>query len=478
MIAVSMKELAEKLDSELIGNDVEIDRVFIDSRSENKQGLFVAVRGPHFDAHDFANDVVNQGATGLVVEKPQDVDVPQIVVNNSRLALARISQINRQKSQAKVVAITGSTGKTTVKEMISAILSIDGTTLSTRGNLNNEIGAPLTLLRMDNKTQYGVIELGANHVGEIAFTSDLAKPHVALVNNVSEAHLEGFGDLQSIAQAKSEIYGSLDKTGIAVINRDDAFYEYFDSKIDGPKLTYSAANFAGTDGNRADVYASNIQMDKHQFSKFELVYKNDRIDIELSLVGRHNVNNALAAATCCLALGISMQTISRGLNQTPVVAGRLNVQLMGNGCRVIDDTYNANVASVKAAIDLLNHYPEPKILVLGDMAELGESGRICHEEIGRYAREKGINRLITCGVLSRFSQVAFSEPQLTNNKHCFDENLSIADHFSTQESLLQQLQNEALAPATLLVKGSRSAKMENIVNALLEPRAASLQGEI
>lgn len=465
MISLTMSQIAVALGGQLVGQDVNITKVLIDSRIENKQFenhncLFVALKGPHFDAHHFVEDAINAGAVGVVVEHQSNIDKPQIIVENTRIALAQIARLNRNQSKAKYIAITGSSGKTTVKEMIASILTLSDKVVATKGNLNNDIGVPLTLLEIEKSTTYGVVELGANHAGEVAFTADITRPDVTLVNNITAAHLQGFGDIHGVARAKAEIYSALSEDGIAIINADDDFYNYFDSKIKGKKLSYSVKHIA-------DVYASDIQLNTDQSLRFTLNYKQQQVQIDLPLVGLHNVANALAAATCCIAVEISLEQIVSGLAKAPQVAGRLIVTRLSNGCRLIDDTYNANVSSMMAAIDLLKNYPEPTILIIGDMGELGELGRQYHEQVGEYAKLAGITKMFSCGVLTQFSQIAYDKKQLENESTEPNAKKQIT-HFSHQKELIIKLKNEANAGATLLVKGSRSAHMENIVQALTE----------
>jgi len=446
MIDLKLSEIAEAIDGKLIYGDATINRVYTDSRDTLYDGLFVALKGPHFDAHDFIAQVVEQGAKGVVVEKESACSIPQIIVENSKIALGQIARLNREKIAAQVIAITGSSGKTTVKEMVATILQGAGNVLATKGNFNNEIGAPLTLLRMNDSHQFGVIELGANHAGEIAYTASLAQPDVAMVNNVAAAHLEGFGDLQGVARAKGEIYSELKSDGIAVVNIDDNFSDFWLKNIDKKVMTYSCSK-------QADVFASDIHLDEEQCASFDLIYQEQEQPVQLSLAGKHNVHNALAAASCCLALGISLEVIAKGLGVSPVVSGRLMTEKLDNGCRLIDDTYNANLDSMKAAIELLSAFEGRRVMVIGDMAELGEFGRQCHEEIGEFAAELKIDALYSCGVLTRFSQDVFPGE---------------GGHFSSQLELIQKLKQEAISGTTILVKGSRSAHMEKVINALME----------
>jgi len=481
MIPTQLSTIADKLNGRLDGHDLTIDHVFIDSRIEkkeleSKQSLFVALKGSNFDAHKFIKNAQLSGACAALVEDAQAVAIPQIIVPNARLALAKIAQLNREKSRAKYIAVTGSSGKTTVKEMIASILSLSGKTLATKGNLNNDIGVPLTLLNIDQSIDYAVVELGANHVGEIAFTANLTQPDVALVNNVSAAHLQGFGDLQGVAIAKAEIYSSLSDSGIAIVNSDDAFSDFFCKQISHRKIKYTVqkkskplASETKNNSPTLQVSASEISLKEDQSSVFKLHAADEHIRVSLPLIGYHNIANALAAASCCLALDISLVQIAKGLEKSPVVAGRLVVNDLPNNCRVIDDSYNANLASMKAAIDLLSRYSEPRILVIGDMAELGENGEEFHQEIGVYAQQSGINNLFTCGELTRFSQLGFIEGKtnrkIANKPFVRKQN---ADHFSQQSDLIIKLKKEANAGTTILVKGSRSAKMENVVRALVK----------
>ncbi len=478
MIDLSLMEIANTLDTKILVHDTSLevektsnnlvinfvctDTRTIKSKSGNTGTLFVAIKGSHFDAHKFLSEAQKLGVSALIVEDLIDeiILIPQILVKNTRIALAKISQVVRNKSLAKFIGVTGSCGKTTVKEMIGSILKLEGDTFATVGNFNNSIGVPLSLLQIENTTEYAVLELGASQIGEITFTADLVNPQVALVNNVSDAHLEGFGDLQGVAQAKSEIYASLPSNGTAVINLDDDFAEYFLQKCQSKVMTFSS-NYFSTSNNKngefkADVYAKNITLDSYHKAGFDLVFKSEQVKVALSLVGKHNINNALAAASCCLAIGCSLKTIAKGLSKVASVDGRLNISYHSSGCRIIDDTYNANLESIKAAIDLLGEYQSPKILVLGDMAELGDHTRQSHEEIGRYALSKNIDRLYTYGEFTKLSQ------------NTFNPGMSLfGRHFNRHSDLICALLIELKTVATILVKGSRSSHMEKIVQSLL-----------
>jgi len=474
MISFKLSQIAKGIKGQLIGHDGDADFVFTDSRLdkseiENGRGLFIALRGENFDAHRFVEEVSKNSIAGVIVERKCEISKPQILVEDTRIALGELARLNRSECHAKFVAITGSCGKTTVKEMIASILELSGHTHATKGNLNNDIGAPLTLLEIDQSVEYGVIELGANHSGEIAYTSNITQPDVALVNNVTASHLQGFGDLEGVASAKAEIYSSLAKDGVAVINADDNFCSYFKSKVQSKKILFSVKG-------KGDIFASNIVVNSDQSTSFDLNYHKQKESITLPLVGEHNVSNALAAASCCIALGISLTTISQGLANSPTVSGRLMVNQLPNGCRVIDDSYNANLASVKAAIDLLVNYSSPTILVLGDMAELGELSQQYHQEVGEYARQKGVSKLFTFGEFTKYSQLAYNHKKISKDEFKLSDS-SLQNHFSQQQKLIIKLIKEANEGVTILVKGSRSARMENIVKALLENSKLSEEKE-
>lgn len=446
MIKACLSELAPYLNATLVGEDITISQVYTDTRHYRDDSLFVALKGPNFDAHEFLQKVVSQGAKAVVVEKQCDISIPQLVVKDTRLALGDLARFNREKIKLKCAAITGSSGKTTVKEMLAAILQNIGSTHATKGNFNNEIGVPLTLLDLQENHQFGVIELGANRPGEIAYTASITQPDIAVINNVAAAHIEGFGDLRGVARAKSEIYGELKPDGIAVVNNDDEFADFWKKSIKNTILTYSCSQ-------KADVVANNIQLQSNHCPSFELAFNGEKCYVKLPLAGIHNVNNALAAATCAIGLGVSLKDIALGLTLAPSVQGRLTITHLSNGCCLIDDSYNANLDSMRAAIELLKSYSGSRILVIGDMAELGELGRQCHEEIGCLANQAKIDKLFSFGVLTKFSQTQFNGEK---------------QHFSNQEELIQQLKHEANAQTTILVKGSRSAHMEKVIIALRE----------
>ena len=452
MIPLKASEIAAALCGELQGADLEIQSVSTDSRQIQAGDLFIALQGPNFDGHQFAADVVNKGARALVVTRHLDVPVPQILVADTRLALGQLGAYVKSKLALKTVAVTGSAGKTTVKEMMAAILSRIGNVLATAGNFNNDIGVPLTLLRLTTEHNFAVMELGANHLGEIAYTTSLVKPDVALITNVAAAHLEGFGDLFGVARAKGEIYTGLPVGGLAIVPLDSEFHSYWQPRLGDLRVQSFSQQ------QHADFYAEDVVLDSRGCAGFTLHTPQGQMFIQLAVPGRHNVSNALAAAAATLALGASLTDVQLGLASMQPVKGRINVTMATPQLRIIDDTYNANVESAKAAIDLLASYTGERVLVLGDMAELGSEARAYHEEVGVYAKKAALDALFTLGVLSQNASDQFQH----NSAHFS----SRAQLLSRLEPYLQQVQ--AGQEVTILVKGSRSAKMELVVQDLLE----------
>lgn len=441
MIPLSVKEIAVALGAQLHGDDTLIEDVVTDTRQRVSAALFVALKGERFDGHAFCQAAVEGGATALLVSERQPLAVPQILVEDTRYALGHLGRLLRDRLQPKVLAITGSCGKTTVKEMSAAILSTMGQVLATKGNLNNEIGVPLTLLRLTPQDQYAVMELGANHPGEIAWTTSLVKPHVALINNVAAAHLEGFGSLQGVALAKSEIFTGLDEDGTAVVNADSEFFSHWQGDL-GPNMV----SF-GLHNNKADFTARDIHVDPIYGSQFTLVTPLGEIDVNLPLPGQHNIANALAAAAATQSLGASLGQIRLGLAQMAPVKGRLCVQSLP-GVTLIDDTYNASVESVLAAIDTLAAMPGYRVLVFGDMGELGVEAEAQHRRVGEHARQAGLDGVYTVG---RWSAVAAEAAQGT--------------HFADKTQLLAAVSAVLAAhdDLVLLAKGARSSRMEEVI---------------
>ncbi len=434
---------AHWLEAKQIGQDVSFHSVCSDSRSILPGSLFIALRGPNHDGHQHVAAAAEAGAVAALVEHPVDCVIPQIIVDDSRLALGRLASAWRQELATPLVAVTGSNGKTTVKEMCAAILAQAGNTLATRGNLNNDIGVPLTLLRLQRDHQYGVIEMGANHPEEIRYLTALTRPQVAIVNNAAEAHLEGFGSLEGVARAKGEIFEGLAENGVAIINADDQFAPmWHEMSASKQVLTFGLEQQADVSARwQGDVYGSRLEVTT-PVSEFQL---------DIALPGRHNVMNALAAIAAATALNIDSRQIIDGLESMQAVGGRLQARRGINDATVIDDSYNANPASMGAGIRVLAECEGQRYLALGDMGELGADAAELHRQVGSEAREAGIDGLYATGTLSRGAVEAFGE-----NGHFFEQ----------QQQLIAALLPQMKSDVTVLVKGSRSSRMERVVEAL------------
>lgn len=487
MISLDLSTLASAMNGQLICHEslksIKIQNIVTDSRAlkiqTQSKDAFLALKGPNFDGHRFAQQVVEQGCQLLIVEQTiADIDsakVAQIIVDDTRIALGKVAAYVKQQVSPKTVGITGSSGKTTVKEMLAAILSRLGNVLATNGNFNNDIGVPLTLLRLEQEHDFAVIEMGANHIGEIAYTTELVKPDVAMINNIAAAHLEGFGDLCGVARAKGEIFSGLSKDGVALYNKDTKYTSKWQWRLTDKQVrTFSCLNPIN-----ADCYSENVVLDDNGCASFELNSLLGQCTIKLTIPGKHNVCNAVAAAAAAIECGASLEDIQLGLAEMAPVQGRLNIHHLSdtkvsNEIRLIDDTYNANVESIKAAIALLAGYSGYRILVLGDMAELGSEARSYHQEVGEYAKEQGIDMLLTLGVLSQNTSDAFA---LDNN--------AISEHFSEKgmlenclfDSLIEKFTDESCfaKKIQILVKGSRSARMEHVVEDIIDWHAQQQQ---
>ncbi|OCR25438.1 UDP-N-acetylmuramoyl-tripeptide--D-alanyl-D-alanine ligase [Pseudomonas syringae] len=444
---LSFTEVITALDARLVGADCSFDGVSIDSRAIVPGQLFVALTGPRFDGHDYLDQVAAKGAVGALVEREvAGSTLPQLVVLDTRKALAQLGAMNRNAFVDKpVAAITGSSGKTTVKEMLASILRTRGPVLATRGNLNNELGVPLTLLELAPQYAAAVIELGASRLGEIAFTVSLTKPHVALITNAGTAHVGEFGGPDKIVEAKGEILEGLDNFGIAVLNKEDKAFQIWSARA-GKRQVIS---FAVADAT-ADFHAQDLKLDARGCPGFTLQSPLGSARVQLNLLGVHNVGNALAAAAGAHALGVTLEGIVIGLNTVQPVKGRTVAQIAPNGVRVIDDTYNANPTSVNAAVDILTGFTGRTVLVLGDIGELGDWAEQGHHDVGAYAAGK-VSALYAVGPLMVHAVNAFGEH---------------ARHFANQTDLIAALGAEQDTQTTILIKGSRSAAMENVVAAL------------
>ncbi|EXU75837.1 UDP-N-acetylmuramoyl-tripeptide--D-alanyl-D-alanine ligase [Erwinia mallotivora] len=449
MIPLSLQTLAELTGGELFGGNLTFAEVTTDTRKVSAGCLFIALKGERFDAHDFIADALSAGATAALVSKHLPIAVPQVVVADTRIALGQLAGWVRRQSTARVVALTGSSGKTSVKEMTAAILRECGETLYTAGNLNNDIGVPLTLLRLTAHHQYAVIELGANHQGEIAWTTDLARPEAALVNNLAAAHLEGFGSLAGVAKAKGEIFQGLPADGTAIINADSHDWPHWQSMLhDKHVWRFSAKANADCEFNASEIAVNG------EGTQFVMTTPAGRITVQLPLPGRHNVANALAAAALALSVGAPLSAIRHGLSSLKAVAGRLFPVQLAQGKLLLDDSYNANVGSMTAAAQVLAEMPGYRVMVVGDMAELGDEAEACHRQVGEAARLAGLDKVLSVGILSQLLSDASG----------------VGEHFSDKAALTARLRAllSQHASITILVKGSRSAAMEQVVQSLQE----------
>ena len=444
-----LSEVANHVNGELSGKDIEISSVSIDTRTLVEGDLYIAIRGQVFDGHVFINKAEKAGASAVLVETEVDTKLPQIRVKDSHKALAELAAAWKNKAKVKTIAVTGSNGKTTVKEMIAAILEINASVLFTKGNLNNDIGVPLTLLKLNRQHQYAVIEMGANHAGEIEYSSHYTQPDVAVISNVGAAHIEGFGSLEGVARAKGEIIQSLSNEGVSILNRDDEFYKLWLEISEDRKVVSFGLN------ETADIKAEDIicgLQNKQFVSRFKLKTINEEIEIQLKLAGQHNVLNALAAAASCLQTGIGLQQIKQGLEKVRPVTGRLQPLIGEQGSLVIDDTYNANPASVKVALDILLQCEGEPWVVLGALGEMGVDSLEIHKELGELIKSMNVVRLLTIG----------SDAESTSN--IFGRG---ATFFNSQQALITALKQEINGKESILIKGSRAQKMENVVAALV-----------
>ena len=434
---------ARALGCEHSGADVEFDRVTTDTRQMQGGELFVALVGPNFDGHDFIEQAQVNGAVAVLVSWRCTMPLPALVVDDTTRALGQLAAYWRTQHDSPVIAITGSNGKTTVKQMLGSILSRIGDGLVTQANLNNHIGVPLTLLRMRPADQFAVIELGMNHAGEIAYLTRLVKPKIALINNAANAHLEGLGSVENVARAKAEIFQGLPSDGVAIINADDAFASYW-CELASPVRCVTF----GLD-NPADVGAQ--IKENGLVNTVTMQTPIGEVDVRLTIPGRHNVMNALAATAAALEAGATLEQIKAGLETMAPVRGRLQSRQGVNGATVFDDTYNANPDSLYAAIRVLAGCIGRKILVLGDMAELGTGAEAMHSDAGHAARDAGIHGLFVIGELARNTVDAFGA-----NGMCFDD----------YDALIDALRDAMDADTTLLVKGSRRMHMETVTDAI------------
>lgn len=451
-----LQEAAAVIAGVLHGSDCDLTHVHTDTRALREGALFVALRGDHFDGHDFLLAAQQAGAVAAVVQSyNEQIALPQVVVSDTVMALGLLARHVRRQFRGPVIALTGSSGKTTVKGLLRAILAEVGQVHATPGNWNNHIGVPLTLFGLRDQ-DYGVIEIGTSQVGEISYLTELAEPDVALVNNIGPAHYAGFGSVEAIAREKSAIYSRLQSEHTAVVNLNDAFAPFMLQQTSFCRQL--GFGIAAPSQLPETITASDITANEHACAHFTLHLPSGCWPVQLQVAGQHNVNNALAAATCAYAVGVAGPAIAAGLGKFTGEKGRLQWLQASSGAQVIDDTYNANPESVKAAIRCLQGQASPTFLVFGDMGELGDFAEAAHRDIGSFAKQAGITYLFCVGACSRFAAAAFGEG---------------AQYFADHCALITALKKSVTANATLLVKGSRSARMEQVVHALTAGEATS-----
>ncbi|MGB5736649.1 MAG: UDP-N-acetylmuramoyl-tripeptide--D-alanyl-D-alanine ligase [Thiohalocapsa sp.] len=456
----SLASSAAQVGGRLTGTDASYVGVTTDSRGDCRGRLFVALRGERFDGHDYVAKAAANGAAAAMVEHPVDCDLPQWVLDDTRIGLGRLAAAWRDRIAARVVAITGSNGKTTVKEMVGAIFSQVGETRATEGNLNNDIGMPLTLLSARDE-HFLILEMGANHPGEIAYLTDIARPEAALITNAGRAHLEGFGSVEGVAHAKGEIARSIRPNGTFIFMADVPWTRLWRELAAGRRaLTFG--NGPGAEIHADEAAVATTWDDDGFRTRFTADLNGQPVVITLALAGRHNVRNALAAIAMAAALDIPTQAIQDGLASLQPVKRRLQPLMGRGGLRIIDDSYNANPDSLAAAVDVLVSLtadaPSGRgLLVLGDFGELGADSRQLHRDMGAAARAAGVQRLFTTGPLAELAAQGFGEG---------------ASAHADQTTLIGALEAEATAADVLLIKGSRASGMDQVVDALCEQMAA------
>ena len=438
---------ADAMNGTLHGGDRNFEGVSTDSRTIREGELFIALSGPNFDGNKFVNQASNKGAAGAIVASLVGEDIAQIEVEDTKLALGQLGAAWRDQHSVTVVAITGSNGKTTLKELVFACLSSVASTVATEGNLNNDIGMPLMMSRIDESHEYAVLEMGANHAGEIAYLTELAKPDVVVITNAAAAHLEGFGSIEGVAHAKAEILTAEPRPKVAILNSDDEYYPYWMSLVDGVDLLSFGLS------ENADIRADQIETGKGQ-THFTMHLLGTTIEVTLPLAGVHNVRNACAAAAVATALDVPAETIKAALESVNPVAGRLAPMQGYSGATIYDDSYNANPLSVIVAAEFLASLKGVSWLVLGDMFELGDDASRIHRDVGASIKNAGVDRLFTLGELSANACEAFGDD---------------ATPYDSLDPLISDLMAGLNEKVNLLVKGSRGMCMERVVDALRSP---------
>jgi len=452
-----LSEIAKLVHGQLMGDDFLVEGVSIDSRQLKPNDLFIAIKGERFDGHDFIQQVFSQPVAGVLIRKNYEVDAIKdinsfraILVDEPQKAMTQLAEYWHQKCATKTIGVTGSVGKTTVKEMLAQMAKNQAQFVVTKGNFNNEIGLPLTLFRETEQDQLAILELGASAVGEIARLSKIAHPEVAIITRIGAAHLSGFSSIENICQAKSELFQALPNNGYAIVNMDLPMSNaLLQASNHCHQIRVSIAENAH---DIADVWPVSI-VAKTDKTELTCMVNKQKVEMIIPLPGQHNVMNALLALSGIFVLGYDVELAAKSLSKMTSIAGRLVSHSLQQGTRVIDDTYNANPVSMRAAIDFLVQQPGSKVLVIGDMAELGENACLLHREIGEYAQKNGVNSLLTVGSFGEETQKGFGLG---------------GEHFESKTQLIQSIQNKLTPDTMILIKGSRSAQMEQVVQALVE----------
>lgn len=437
---MNLHQVAALVGGSLAGKEARIQGVQIDSRADCQGRLFVALKGEHFDGHDFCQTAADNGAAAVLVSSAVEVDVPQIICGDSLKAFQALAAAWVKQTGVKVIGITGSNGKTTVKNMLYAVLSQKYRCMATQGNYNNEIGVPLTLLSIQRSDEMAVIEMGAAEVGDIKLLAEMAQPNVAVVTNVSQAHIGRFGSQENIAKGKGEIYQSISKSGLAIINQDSEYAELWKANLNVPYVTFGLSEHA------------DFRLVKHEIG-FEIrTQDGTAFPVNLPVLGKHNYINACAVTAVAMSIGMTADEVAEGLSQFKPESGRLHLISLSDHLQVIDDSYNANPASVNAAIDVLKDQAKPTTLIFGDMGELGDEAEKMHANVGDYAFQNGVDEILAVG------------------KHAInvcDGHEAKCRAFKQIDELISHLEHQKIEQGTVLVKGSRSMQMERVVNALI-----------
>lgn len=444
---MNLEDIATITNATLMGKSKEIRALNIDTRTLQAGDVYVALRGESLDGHQFVVEAKERGAAAAIVDHVMDLDLPQIIVENTEQALQQLAAHHRQQMAVKAIAVTGSCGKTTTRAFLQHIFEQAGSTHASVGSFNNHVGVPLTLLQLKPVHQFLVSEVGANHMGEIAQLIPLVQPDVAIITNIAPVHVEGFGSLDNISRAKAEIYSGLSADGCAVVNHDDHYADFLKSVNHNHRVVTFGIK------HPSDVMATDLHFDARGLASFQLLLPHHQPEsIQLRLFGEHNIYNALAAAAAGYALGLTIEQIKRGLEHTEAVHGRLVEKQLANGAVVIDDSYNANPLATKAALNILVNRSGERIFVFGDMKELGADAKSIHADIGCYAKALGIEHVFCYGELTQETVAAFGQGAI---------------HFRDRQQLIDALVSMLKSDQTILVKGSHSMRMDIVVNALL-----------